>query len=673
MNRCYLSIVSILAISFISIAQEREIEESSDAQNSIEWDKLIEIISQDEERSTLIDEITFLEEHPVNLNRASQEELQRIPGMTQLIAFRIISQRAVALFSRVEDLLMIEGISQELFSFIRPFVRVENKYRSTKVRGTYLSRVSQELEDRKGFSSGRYPGSKVKTLNRVNVILGRKETPISSVFSDVELGVLTEKDPGEQRLDNFSAGYALLSIPALSGQVLLGDFQVEAGEGLVLWRASAFSKGSNVISPVRKNGGGIHPYLSTNENSFLKGIAASIDIGTMNVQLWFSRMPLNATIDSMGEILSLDRSGLFRTADELKKGNAARETMIGFHGTALFLDGWKIGTTGYRTHFSRPLIMNGRTSQNVSELSVQGVDMSYTNKNLDVFSEISLDQESSVAVIGGITYQPTSMLALTCLGRKYPTTFLGVHGNAFGESDGQIQNEEGIYVGLRIQLSSGLLFSGYFDQFRSPGATKAHPIPSEGNDFIALVEYKIGEQYELELRYKRKETASPMNPEDVYGRIILHTGERVQENYRLTSDFISSPCFRTSNRIEVAVITYIGQPVSEQGFLASQAIQWTVLPPLKLQARIAVFETNSYDSRIYEFEEDLPGSYSNPALFGRGMRWYFIARYRLFSNVQISSKFSQTIKDGISSFGTGFDEIEGNTLRTFSLQMNIRF
>jgi hypothetical protein len=112
---------------------------------------------------------------------------------------------------------------------------------------------------------------------------------------------------------------------------------------------------------------------------------------------------------------------------------------------------------------------------------------------------------------------------------------------------------------------------------------------------------------------------------------------------------------------------------SEQGVLLSQTMQCALFRSLALRARVAIFETDSYDSRMYEYEDDLPRSSSNPALYGRGLRWYVILTYSVFIKVDMAAKFSQTIKDGVHSIGSGLDEIEGHTQSLLSIQLDVRF
>jgi hypothetical protein len=62
----------------------------------------------------------------------------------------------------------------------------------------------------------------------------------------------------------------------------------------------------------------------------------------------------------------------------------------------------------------------------------------------------------------------------------------------------------------------------------------------------------------------------------------------------------------------------------------------------------------------------------NPALFGRGYRWYIVAQYRHSSHFSLSAKYSQTVKEGISSIGSGLDEIQGDTQSRVSVQVDVR-
>ena len=65
---------------------------------------------------------------PVNLNRASAEQLTTIPGIGEAMARRIIEWRKQnGPFRRVEDLMKVKGIGEKSLEKMRPHVTVSEE------------------------------------------------------------------------------------------------------------------------------------------------------------------------------------------------------------------------------------------------------------------------------------------------------------------------------------------------------------------------------------------------------------------------------------------------------------------------------------------------------------------------------------------------------------------
>lgn len=63
----------------------------------------------------------------VDINTATAQELEELPGIGEVLAVRIVEYRtAIGPFSRVEDLARVEGISTRMMEDLRPLVTVGN-------------------------------------------------------------------------------------------------------------------------------------------------------------------------------------------------------------------------------------------------------------------------------------------------------------------------------------------------------------------------------------------------------------------------------------------------------------------------------------------------------------------------------------------------------------------
>lgn len=65
--------------------------------------------------------------HPLNINLATINELDLLPGVGTVKAQAIITYREQnGPFSKIEDLMLVPGIGEELFSQIKPFITVSD-------------------------------------------------------------------------------------------------------------------------------------------------------------------------------------------------------------------------------------------------------------------------------------------------------------------------------------------------------------------------------------------------------------------------------------------------------------------------------------------------------------------------------------------------------------------
>ncbi|HZH34079.1 MAG TPA: helix-hairpin-helix domain-containing protein [Pyrinomonadaceae bacterium] len=78
------------------------------------------------QRQTISTNKTFNLETAINLNTASVEEIEKLPGVGEDLARRIVEYRQInGRFRRPEELLLLRGVGEKKFQRVRPFIKTE--------------------------------------------------------------------------------------------------------------------------------------------------------------------------------------------------------------------------------------------------------------------------------------------------------------------------------------------------------------------------------------------------------------------------------------------------------------------------------------------------------------------------------------------------------------------
>ncbi|MCH8272593.1 MAG: hypothetical protein IIB41_05010 [Candidatus Marinimicrobia bacterium] len=137
-------------------------------------------------------------------------------------------------------------------------------------------------------------------------------------FSDgIQFGILTERDVGEHEFDDHLSFYLANRLKNGSYGKILGDYSIEAGQGLVLWQNGFFGRRGDTIFSIKRSARGIRPYRSASETSYMRGAAGTWSFGNMDFIAFVSFNKLDASLSDSGEVINFRNSGLHRTKGEL--------------------------------------------------------------------------------------------------------------------------------------------------------------------------------------------------------------------------------------------------------------------------------------------------------------------------------------------------------------------
>ena len=514
--------------------------------------------------------------------------------------------------------------------------------------------MQDDLQKRKGFAENKFNGSKYKIYNRIN-----------AGHNNFELGFLTDKDPGENSLYDFSSYFISIKKIGFINNIVMGDYLIKWGQGLALWSQYGFSKGADAVFTVKKSSNIINKYASASENNFLRGIALDLGLHNFSLTAFYSRNRLDANIDSVSQsILSIPSDGMHRTENEMSKRKSTLETV---YGSAINFQNNFINTgiLYYNSFFENSFIP-------ASVYDIEGNNFIYTSFFYDVFlKKINLFGELvyngiSVASINGIEIPVNKDFILVTSVRSYPRNFNNIHGFSFGEKSGTSKNEIGIYFGIRWNSPAGIL-NLYYDQFKYPYASYRMPLPCTGNEF--LVDYKndMVKNFETKLRFKYEN--KEITFDGINNSLI---GNKIKKIWRTEISYKINRQIKLTGRFEYNNINITNNYI-EDGFLTFQDIQFNLTHFFNFYSRIVFFKTDSFNSAIYEYENDLAGTLINSALYGEGIRWYFVLRIKPYKNITISCKYSETIKPKEKYLGSGLLEIKGNLDNRLSLQIDLNY
>ena len=625
------------------------------------------------------------------------------PDASVLVQWKIISDNA---FRNLQDhivrngplldmleLQSISGFDPEIIRLLNVIADVKGREVQTQAvpLGDMLAHGQNEIYIRAGQTIQRadgylgeapaYEGDPTKLYMRYRHRSG----------NTLSYGITAEKDAGEafftgsnkQGFDFYSAHLSLKNYRPWLQSLMIGDYNASFGQGLIMHSGFGVGK-SSLVTNVKRSGDPLRSYTSVEENNFLRGVGITIrptDHLTVTLLGSMHNRDGNLVIDTVYEdgqienisedITSLQTSNLHRTKAEIADENAIDLTQAGLSVSYTERKA-HIALNALHSNLSTPL---NRTPDlynqyyfNGTSLTNASVDYGLWFGGLHFFGETAMSDNGALATINGLLAGLDRHVTAAILFRSYARDYQALTPNAFGESS-LANNETGLYTGIEINPSNRWKIQLYQDIWTHPWLRYNIDSPTNGAEYFGRVTYTVKRLLEIYGQYRSKRTAINSRPT---GDAIAQVVDQYRSQVRLHVNNILTKGIQLRSRLEWS--TYSIPTEKQQGFLIYQDVVYSpVASPWTFSARVTLFDTDDYDSRIYTYENDLIYYYAIPAFSDQGSRFYINVRYKGIRNLTAEVKFAQTRQLDATTIGSGNDEIQGNLRSEIRGQLIYRF
>lgn len=655
--------LGVLACQLASAQQHREWEPYFS-----EWMALEDGDEGDTER--IYDELCELESHPIDLNTATREDLERLPFLTAGQIEDICAY--VYLYGPVKslnELFLVESLDYDRRHLLQHFVVLgdgpKERFPSFKElldggRHTLTATALLPCYDRRGDRNG-YLGYKYKHWLRYEFASRNR----------LKIGLVASQDAGEPFASSGNKwGYGYYS-PYIQvtdwgklSTLVVGRYRPSFGHGLVV--GSSFSLGKQTaLSSFGRQTEGLRAYTSRSETDYFQGVGATVRLSErLKASAFLSYRPLDCTLNADGTAATIVTTGYHRTVSEMeKKGNTHAISAGG--NVHYAVGGWHLGATLVHTHLDRRLSPD--TKAVFRRFYPAGTDFTNVSANyglvrpdFSVRGETALDRGGHVATVNSVSLRLSDRLNLLAVQRFYAYRYAALHAHSFGDVS-NVRNESGIYVGFEWLPSPRWHLSGYADYAYHPWPRYRVSQSSHGFDqMLAVVhtwgDWRLGARYRLRLRQK-----------DAAGTSALANEWELRPRLSLTRSWAGG-----WTAILQGDAAFAGQSSSDVGYMVSHTLSRD-FRRLSLKVSAAYFHTDSYDSRLYAYEPSLRYTFSFPMFYGEGIRYALVGRLKVGASLAVAAKVGVTNYFDRAVIGSGYQQIDHSSKADIELQGTLKF
>jgi hypothetical protein len=634
-------------------------------------------------------EFEYLQDYirkPLNVNRAKATDFQNLRLLTPEQIAAIINHREK--YGNFITLLELQGVLPlPTIRKILPFVTIDSDLNGLQIpvnqwfrkgKNDVFTRYERRLEQAKGYKKEGNQGGFQGDANR---LYARYRYAFGNYLS---YGVTIEKDAGEpfrqSGFDFYSAHFQINNAHKLFKTIVLGDYAVSLGQGLIHENGFALGKSALVLS-VEKAVPPLRFYSSSNEANFLRGVATTLQISKNTEGVFFASHRLRDGnilnpdsvdfADAEAVISALQFSGLHRTATERQDQNRIGLTTFGGSVQRRFRR-FSMGLNAVFNQFDGEIkpaekLYNLYTFRG-KRLANFSTNYKTTRGNIHAFGETAISSNGGFATLNGLLIGLDKRLSISVLQRFFSINYQALNTQPFAESS-RAQDENGLFIGLEFKPNRTWTANFYADFWQHKWLRFGVDAPSYGREFFAKIAYR-SRNTEGYVQFRNKLKQENATRPDSAKVNVLANKIRTQIRFQVNNQISKNVELR--NRLEWSIFDS-DQPQSN-GFAVWQDVIFKLDKyPLSISSRLAFFDTKDYNSAIYAFENDVQYSFTVLPYYYRGSRFYLNASYRLLKNAYLETRFAQTYLTNRTTFGSGLDEIEGNKRTDVKVQFRVSF
>lgn len=671
--------ITLLLITMSFIAEAQVAEQEVNVRDILE--SVAENLPDDYDMTELIEILTKYRKHPINLNNTTPEELKTLIFLSPLQISNFFNHiKENGEFTDVLELQTIDAFDIKTVQCLIPFVTLNQTTEYEKLNFGNLLKYSDNdlvfrfgriLEQQKGFTD--LPGNRY--LGSPERFQARYRYHYSSIVS---AAITFDKDAGEKLsgkpFDFFSGNIAVFKLGVFK-KIVAGDYTLQFGQGLTLWSGFSFGKGPDVTSVAKKDLG-LKPYTSANEYSFFRGISATINI-IKNIDFTpfvsFRNLDASQDLNQDGDLVqaTVNQTGLHRTPSEVQNKNSLSQQIYGA-AIQYTKNDFGFGVIAYQSKYGNNFIIQSAVYDKFSftgnTLTNIGGYYNYTLKNIYFFGEAGKSLNSGFAYVNGALISLSSIVSASVVYRNYSRDYHNFFNQAVSESSEAI-NEKGFYAGFNITPNKRWMFSFYGDYFQFPWLKYRVDAPSNGYEILGQVVYTPSKTFKILARFKTENKQQNTDLE-VPINFLDHVKK---EGYRLEMSWQHNKSWSFQSRAEVSQYKK-GDASREFGYLIYQDVDYSpIFSRITGNLRIAYFNTPSYNSRIYAYEDDVLYSFAFGMYSGKGIRSYLNLKFNLAKKLNVWARYAIFYYKEVETVGSYLDEIQGNKKSELKIQLRYQF